>query len=389
MQYRELGRTGIKVSALGFGCMRLPTLGSMDKINEPDAAKLLHNAIEQGVNYVDTAWFYHATTFGQKGQSEPFVGRALSGGWREKVQIATKLPQQIIKTREDMDVFLEEQLKRLQTDHIDFYLVHGLNINSWNHIRDLGVREFLDNAQKRGLIRFPAFSFHGNKEDFPQIIDDYDKWSFAQIQYNYMDIEYQAGYSGLRYAADKGIGVVVMEPLKGGRLAMNLPPEMKEVFDKRKEGWSPAEWALRFVLNEPRVGLLLSGMNESAQLEENLRVADEAKADALSKEQLAVYSVARDAMNAKIKADCTACRYCQPCEQGVEIPEILSSLNASSIWNTKDQWLTGYTVIKGRPGLCIECGKCEEICPQKLPIIQLLKDTATVFGDISPDKSRI
>ncbi len=380
MQYRTLGRTGIDVSAIGFGCMRLPTLGAPDRIDVAAATRLLHDAIEQGVNYVDTAWFYHATKFGQAGQSEPFVGGALSGGWRDRVLLATKLPQQIIKTREEMDGFLTQQLKRLQTDHIDFYLVHGLDGEAWNRIRDLGVREFLEGARARGLIRYPAFSFHGGSADFSRIVDEYDGWAFGQIQYNYMDTTYQAGYTGLRYAAGKGLGVVVMEPLKGGRLAKNLPPEMQGVFGSRPEGWSPAEWALRYVWNEPGVSLLLSGMNDPAQLEENLRVAGVAKPDALTPERLAVYDAARAVMRARMKADCSACGYCQPCAQGVEIPELLAALNAASIWDTKDPWLTGYIRVAGKPGACIECGECEDMCPQGLPIRQLLKETAATFG---------
>jgi uncharacterized protein len=379
MQYRIFGKTGVKVSALGFGCMRLPTLGSADKIDEPFATRLLHSAIEAGVNYLDTAWFYHATSFGQPGQSEPFVGRALSGGFREKVSLATKLPQQIIKTREDMDQFLARQLERLHTDHIDFYLVHGLSGEAWDRMRELGVREFLDKARERGLIRFAGFSFHGSKSDFPRIIDDYDGWAFAQIQYNYIDTDYQAGYSGLRYAAEQGLGVVVMEPLKGGRLAVNLPPEMKTVFEARQEGWSPAEWALRYVWNEPGVGLLLSGMNSDEQLAENLRVAESASPNTLNPERLSVYDAARKALRARMKADCSGCRYCQPCPSGVEIPELMSALNASSVWETKDQWLTGYARITGRPEACTECGQCETMCPQGLPIRDLLKETAAVF----------
>lgn len=361
--------------------MRLPTLGAPDRIDEAAATRLLHDAIESGVNYIDTAWFYHATTFGQAGQSEPFVGRALSGGWRERIQLATKLPQQIVKTRDDMDRYLTQQLERLKTDHIDFYLVHGLNGEAWNRMRDLGVREFLDKARERGLIRFAGFSFHGNKEDFPRIIDEYNGWAFGQLQYNYIDTDYQAGYSGLRYAAGKGLGVVVMEPLKGGRLANNLPPEMHAVFDKRPEGWSPAEWALRYVWNEPGVSLLLSGMNDPAQLQENLRVAATAEPNQLTPEQGTVYEAARDAMRARMKADCSACRYCQPCPNGVEIPEILAALNAASVWDTKDPLLTGYSRIVGKPGACSECGQCEDMCPQGLPIRTLLKETADIFGE--------
>lgn len=385
MHYRELGKTGIKVSALGFGCMRLPTSGAPDRIDEAAATGLLQRAIEAGVNYIDTAWFYHAAVSMTEGASEPFVGRVLArkspggGEWRERVQLATKLPQQIIKTREEMDDFLARQLERLRTDHIDFYLVHGLNGDSWNRMRDLGVREFLDRASERGFIRHAAFSFHGKKEDFPRIIDEYDGWAFGQIQYNYIDTDYQAGLSGLRYAAGKGLGVVVMEPLKGGRLGNKMPPQMAEVFARRPEARSPAEWALRYVWNEPGVSLLLSGMSDEAQLEENLRVADSARAGELTPESLAVYEAAREALASRTRADCTGCRYCQPCPFGVQIPECLAALNSSAVWDTRDAWLTGWSQVKGRPEACTECGKCEEACPQELPIRQLLKETSATF----------
>ncbi|MGV8083822.1 MAG: aldo/keto reductase [Coriobacteriia bacterium] len=380
MQYRTMGRTGVEVSALGFGCMRLPTLGSADRINEEAATRLLHEAIDAGVNYIDTAWFYHAKQFGQPGQSEPFVGRALSGGLRERVYLATKLPQQIMRARSDMDRFLSEQLERLQTDYIDFYLVHGVNGGSWNHARDLGVREFLDGAREQGLIRHVGFSFHGAPADFPRIIAEYDGWEFAQIQYNYMDTDFQAGRSGLLHAAEKGLGVIVMEPLKGGRLAANLPPAMQAVFDERPEHWSPAEWALRYVWNEPGVSLLLSGMNAEAQLRENLRVAEEAAADQLGDEQLRVLGKARESLQSRIIADCSACRYCQPCPYGVQIPEVLAALNASAMWDTSDAWATGYSWLTGTPDMCTECGQCEQMCPQGLSIRELLKDARRTFA---------
>lgn len=380
MNYRRLGRTGIDVSALGFGCMRLPTLGSPDRIDEEISTELLHEAIESGINYIDTAWFYHSTSTGQAGSSEPFVGRALRNGWRERVHLATKLPQQLVATRDDMDRFLERQLERLQTASLDFYLVHALNGDAWNRMKDLGVREFLDKARERGLIRFPAFSFHGKKEDFIRIIDEYDGWSFAQIQYNYIDVDYQAGHSGLRYAADKGLGIVVMEPLKGGRLANNLPPEMQAAFDRRSEAWSPAEWGLRYVWNEPGVSLLLSGMGDAMQLRENLRTAESAAENILTHDQLAVYEAARAAMKSRMKADCSACRYCQPCPQGVQIPELLAALNKAAIWDTSDHMFTGYGQITGKPEACVDCGQCEAMCPQDLPIRDLLKEVSGVFG---------
>jgi len=380
MLYRTLGKTGVDVSILGFGCMRLPVIGGeVDRIDYDKATALLHYAIDQGVNYVDTAYFYHGKMFGQAGESEPFVGEALSDGWRDRVHLATKFPQQLLKEPDDFERFLEEQLTRLKTDHIDFYLVHGVNGDTWARARDMGVREFLDKAKADGRIRFPAFSYHGTAEDFAGVVDDYD-WAFAQIQYNYMDIDYQAGYAGLRYAADKGIGVVVMEPLKGGKLAQNVPGEIQAVFDGTGEQRRPAEWALRYVWNEPAVSLLLSGMNELDQVIENLAAAQRGAAESLTAEELALFDEARRVMHSKVKADCSACRYCLPCPSGVDIPGVLASLNASVRWDDTNPWMCGYTVLKGKASLCEECGQCTDMCPQGLPIPDLMKEAEKTFG---------
>ena len=380
MLYRKIGQTGVDASILGFGCMRLPVIGGKAQdIDRAAATEMIHRAIDGGVNYVDTAWFYHAEQFGQPGQSEPFVGEALSGGWRERVNLATKLPQQLLKTRDEMDHFLELQLERLQTNHIDFYLVHGLTGETFDRVRDLGVLDFLDSARADGRIRFPAFSFHGQAADFPRIIDSYD-WAFGQIQYNYMDVDYQAGTAGLRYAADKGVGIVVMEPLKGGKLAAKLPDEVTRIFDAAPEKRTAAEWALRFVWNEPGVSLALSGMNTMEQVVENLAIAGRGAAGSLTADELSLFDAARTAMRARIKADCSACRYCQPCPSGVDIPAVLASLNSAAVWDDPNQWATGYTQIKGGASLCTECGQCEEICPQGLPIRDLMKEAAALFG---------
>jgi predicted aldo/keto reductase-like oxidoreductase len=380
MLYRTMGKTGVDVSVLGFGCMRLPVIGGKAQdIDYPAATEMLHHAIEQGVNYVDTAYFYHAEQFGQPGQSEPFVGEALSGGWREKVNLATKLPQQLLKTRDEMDRFLDLQLERLQTDHIDFYLVHGISGETWDRVRELGVIEFLDKARADGRIRFPAFSYHGQAADFPRVVDAYD-WAFSQIQYKYMDVDYQAGLAGLRYAAAKGIGVVVMEPLKGGKLAGNLPAEVQAIFDGADAERTAAEWALRYVWNDPGVSLALSGMSTMEQVAENLEIAGRGVAGSLSVDEVALYDRARTGMAARIKADCTACNYCQPCPAGVEIPRVLASLNAATMWDDANQWLAGYTQVKGGASLCTECGQCEEICPQGLPIPELMAEAVRVFG---------
>ena len=381
MLYRKLSKTGIDLSVLGFGCMRLPTIDHKpEKIDNPKAAQLLHYAIDHGVNFVDTAYFYHAAVFGQRGESEPFVGEALSGGWRGKVHLATKMPLFQLRQKEQMDTYFKEQLVRLQTDYLDFYLLHGLNGEMWDKMRELGVREFLDKKKSEGKIRFPAFSFHGKAEDFIRICNEYD-WTYAQIQYNYMDIDFQAGYKGLKYAADKGIGIVVMEPLKGGKLANKLPAEMMSVFNASVIKRSPAEWALRYVWNEPGVSSLLSGMNSMEQLMENIRIADEGLPNSLDRDEILIFDTLRNAMGTRIKADCTECRYCMPCASGVDIPGVLAALNNATIWSDSNPWLTGYVQIGGKAGKCTECRECEEVCPQELPISTLMKEAVSLFRE--------
>ncbi len=381
MRYRQLSKTGIDLSVLGFGCMRLPVIDHKpEKIDYPTATQLLHYAIDHGVNYVDTAYFYHASVFGQRGESEPFVGEALSGGWRKKVYLATKMPVFILRQKEQMDSFLKEQLERLKTDYLDFYLLHSLNGEMWDRVRDLGVREFLDKKRAEGKFRFPAFSFHGTPEDFIRICNEYD-WTFAQIQYNYMDVDLQAGYKGLKYAVDKGMGLVVMEPLKGGKLAQNLPLEMTSVFDTSRIKRSPAEWGLRFVWNEAGVSIVLSGMNSMEQVVENIRVANDGISDSLGKDDLLIFDTLRNVMNKKIKADCTGCRYCMPCESGVDIPDVLDALNKAAIWNDSNPWLTGYGRIKGKAGNCTACRECEGICPQGLPVSTLMNEAVSLFRE--------
>lgn len=379
MLYRKLSKTGIDLSILGFGCMRLPvTDNKPEKIDYRKAAEMIHYAIDHGVNYVDTAYFYHGVIFGQRGESEPFVGEALSGGWRKKVNLATKMPLFFLKEKEQMESFLSEQLERLKTEYLDFYLLHGLNGELWDKMKSLGVREFLDKKIAQGKIRFPAFSFHGQAEDFLRICDEYD-WTFAQIQYNYMDTDFQAGYKGLRYAADKGIGVVVMEPLKGGKLAQNIPGEMSSVFNDSTIKRSPAEWALRYVWNEKGVSSVLSGMNTMEQVVENIRIAEAGIVDSLSSEEKLIFGKLQNAMNKRTKADCTACRYCMPCASGVDIPDVLAALNNAAIWNDPNPWLTGYIRVKGKATKCTDCKECEGVCPQGLPVSTLMKEAVSQF----------
>jgi predicted aldo/keto reductase-like oxidoreductase len=379
MLYRKLSKTGIDLSILGFGCMRLPIVDQKPAmIDYPVATQMLHYAIDHGVNYVDTAYFYHSNIFGQRGESEPFVGEALSGGWRKKVYLATKMPLFHLNQKEQMESFLTEQLERLKTDYLDFYLLHGINGEVWDKMKNLGVREFLDKKRAEGKLRFPAFSFHGKADDFIRICNEYD-WTFAQIQYNYMDTDFQAGYKGLKYAAGKGIGIVVMEPLKGGKLAQKIPAEMMSVFNESIIKRSPAEWALRFVWNEAGVSSVLSGMHSMEQVVENISVADEGIQDSINKDELLMFKKLKNAMSIGTKADCTACRYCMPCTSGVDIPDVLAALNSAVFWSDTNPWLTGYFLINGKAAKCTDCKECEGVCPQGLPVSSFMKEAVSLF----------
>jgi len=371
MQYRKFGQTDFQVSALGFGCMRLPVLeGDSGKIDETEAIRMIRHAIDQGVNYVDTAYFYH------KGQSEIFVGKALKDGYREKVKLATKLPAMLVKTYDDFDRFLNEQLQKLDTDHIDFYLMHGLNQRSWDNIKNLGFERFLEKALTDGRIRYVGFSFHDEYPVFKEIVDAYP-WTFCQIQYNYMDTEIQAGAAGLKYAANKGMALVIMEPIKGGKLAKNPPQSIKAIWDKLPVKRSPADWALRWVWNHPEVSVVLSGMSTMDQVEENLQTVETAGQNSLSAAELSLIEQVKTAYNSMTKIDCTACGYCQPCPSGVDIPRNFTLYNDANIYDDFPSSRFAYKQFMqpdARASACIECGNCEEACPQHLTIRDYLKE---------------
>lgn len=378
MLYRKFGKTNEMVSILGFGCMRLPILpgGDQSKIDEERATELIRHAIDEGVNYIDTAYPYHGTGMGSGGQSEPFLAKVLKNGYREKVKIATKLPSWLIKTREDMDKYLNEQLKRLQTDTIDFYLVHALNKVTWKNVKEAGIDEFLDQAIKDGRIKHAGFSFHDKQEYFNEIVDYYD-WSFCQIQYNYLDENFQAGFEGLKYAAQKGLGITIMEPLKGGKLAFGLPEDVQKVFNKADSKRTPAEWALRWVWNHPEVSVLLSGMNTMEQVVENLKIAGEAMENSLTEKEMSVVQEAKNIYKSKIKVNCTACGYCMPCPVGVNIPTCFKLYNNYHVFGREENYKMLQT--KDRASSCVECGKCETHCPQGISIRQELKNVTAVF----------
>jgi predicted aldo/keto reductase-like oxidoreductase len=384
MLYRSFGRTGEQVSVLGFGCMRLPVLeGRREAIDVPLATEMLRYAIDRGVNYVDTAYPYHGSSFDAPGNSEGFLGEALRGGYREKVLVATKLPGWLVESREDMDKLLAGQLERLQTDHIDCYLLHGVNGKIWPKLDGLGVNEFLDQAKADGRIRYAGFSYHDEPAAFVPIVDGYP-WDFCQIQYNYMDTEIQAGTAGLVYAAERGLAIVVMEPLKGGRLATS-PAEVQAAWDAAPVKRSAPEWALRWVWNDPRVNVVLSGMSTMDQVVENVRLASEGTPRSLTPDELSVIDRARDAYAARTVVECTQCRYCMPCPQGIDIPGILSSVNNVALFDDPTAERLGYQ-IELQAGhtapisACEECGQCEEACPQMIKIPDELKKAAEILA---------
>ena len=365
MLYRE-GPDGEKLSAIGFGCMRLPQKAGL--IDEKEAIREIHFAIEKGINYFDTAVPYHL------GASEPFLGRALAGGLREKVNIATKLPHWAVKSRDDMEKILDRQLANLRTDHIDYYLLHSIAADSWEKLKNLGVKEFLKDAKRRGKIRHYGFSYHGDKRSFKEILDDFD-WEFCQVQYNYIDADSQAGTEGIEYAGQKGIPVIVMEPLHGGILANNLPKDVMSIFDSATVKRTPAERSFRWILNRPEIAVVLSGMNSIEQIEENCATASEALPGAVTEEELAVIASVKQKYAEKIKVPCTGCRYCMPCPFSVNIPECFAAYNNYHMFNrnftNKLQYLArmgGVLSDRSYAGLCRKCGKCKKACPQGIDI---------------------
>ena len=384
LQRRKFGKLDFEVSLLGFGCMRLPTVSNPDpnsdvgNIDEAKAVAMIRYAIDQGVNYVDTAYNYH------DGKSEVLVGKALKDGYRDKVNLATKLPVWAVNSEEDCDRLLNEQLKKLQTDHVDMYLLHALGRGSWNNkVLKYNMFKFLDKAKADGRIKYAGFSFHDDLDVFKEIVDAYD-WDFCQIQLNYMDDEYQAGVEGLRYASDKGLAVVIIEPLRGGRLVKNIPDDVQAIWDQAPVKRTPAEWAFRWLANYPEVTVILSGMSTFDDVEANIATLSAATPNSLSEEELAIVRRVKDIYNQRIKVHCTDCRYCMPCPQGVAIPHIFSIYNHANVYNLYGEGKQHYShLIRDNKSadLCVECGNCESKCPQNLSIIAYLKEAHAALSE--------
>lgn len=353
--------------------MRLPTIGGDDsKVDEEKAVQMIRYAIDSGVNYIDTAYPYHG------GMSEFLIGKALQGGYREKVYLATKLPSWLISSREDMDRYLNEQLERLKTDYIDFYLVHSLNTDFWQQVKKHGVFDFLDSALRDGRIKHTGFSFHDDVNLFKEIVDSYP-WTMCQIQFNFMDENFQAGKEGITYAASKGMGVAIMEPLRGGYLVSTVPREVQEMWDSADKKRSPVEWSLRYLWDYPEISVVLSGMSDLSHVVDNIKMADEGFPCSLTEEEKKLISRVREVYISKMRVNCTGCQYCMPCPSGVNIPDNFKYLNNAEMFDNLEGEKLQYSGFEGKASKCTECGACEEKCPQHTPIREMLKEVVRLF----------
>ena len=369
MKYRK-DRKGNDISVLGFGCMRFTRKGS--EIDLEKAEKELMLAIRGGVNYLDTAYIYPG--------SEELLGKILTRNHcRDKVYLATKLPHYLIRSIEGAEKKFQEELQRLQTDYVDYYLMHMLNdVKTWDNLVSMGMIRWIEEKKKNGQIRNIGFSYHGNTENFKILLDAYD-WDFCQIQYNYLDEHSQAGRAGLEYAGEKGIPVIIMEPLRGGRLVNNLPQEAKQLIGQSDFVQTPAELAFRWLWNHPQVTCVLSGMNSVEMIEENLRIADGSEAGGFTEEQFQLVKQVKEAIQKKMKVGCTGCGYCMPCPKGVDIPMTFHCYNVrysegkkSGMWEYIQS-----TAMRREPSgasQCVGCGKCEKHCPQGIQIRDMLKE---------------
>jgi predicted aldo/keto reductase-like oxidoreductase len=371
MHYRKFGKLDWKVSALGYGIMRMPLIDNESgTIDEQESIKMIRRGIDNGINYIDTAYNYH------KGKSESLVAKALKDGYREKVKIATKLPSWFISEKSDLDKFFYEQLDRLESDSIDFYLLHDLNEKNWKKLLKFDIFSWLEEKKKKGAIQYIGFSFHDELPLFKEIIDSYDKWDFCQIQYNFMDKEYQAGEEGLKYAADKGLGIIVMEPLKGGQLAFKFPESVKKVWDKSAAFAGPVERAFAWLWDQENISVVLSGMTAMEHVIDNTEIADRWDVNTLKESDRKLYDEAAAAYRALSPVPCTTCGYCMPCPFGVGIPQNFDLYNDAVMYGSYDQcreiyreWFTP----ESHAEKCTECGVCVPKCPQKINIPEELK----------------
>lgn len=374
MQYRE-DKYGNKISILGYGCMRFTsTAGKIDILKAQQEIEL---AIEKGINYFDTAYLYPG--------NEAALGTILEAlGARDKINIATKLPHYLVKKSEDFDKFFDEELRRLKTDHVDYYLIHMLtDVNAWHRMCDMGLDKWIKSKKAAGQIKQIGFSYHGSSDMFCQLVDAYD-WEFCQIQYNYQDEHSQAGVKGLKHAAGKGLPVMIMEPLRGGRLSYKLPETARRLYEEYPVKRSPAAWGFRWLWDQPEVTCVLSGMNSLDMIRENVETANESYVGAVNASERDLYKKVVAAINANIKVPCTGCRYCMPCPSGVDIPGCFSAYNnraSGGLYVGIKEYFQCVVLRQKYTGVsnCIGCGRCEQHCPQGIKIRQELKNVKKTF----------
>ncbi len=380
MKYRKLA--GEDISVLGYGCMRFPTKGI--KIDENLAKEQMLYAVNEGINYFDTAYIYHS------GQSEVFLGKFLKEyNLREKVFIADKLPTFLIRKENQIESFFNTQLKRLDTNYIDYYLMHMLDsLHSWNTLKDYGILNFIEENKKSGKIKYIGFSFHGRCEEFMKILEDY-KWDFCQIQYNYLDEYNQAGIKGLKRAYELGIDVIIMEPLRGGSLASKAPKKVIKKFVDYKENSNVASWAFKWLYNQKEVSVVLSGMNDLVHIKENIKTANDSDINCMTKKELEIVDEVKQIYKDLMKVPCTSCGYCMPCPVNVDIPACFTDYNNKYYfggYQIRQQYITksigGIGYEKSGADLCINCGKCKKHCPQNIDIPKKLKEAHKSLDNI-------
>lgn len=371
MQKRVVKSTNTEVSALGFGAMRLPTKGG--HIDKTGATRLINHAIDEGINYIDTAYFYH------NGESETFL-KDIVKKRGDEVFISTKLPVMFVNQKEDLRKYLNVQLKRLGVDHIDFYYLHALNLEKFKQLKELGILEFLDEIKKEGLVGHVGFSYHDNYEPFKEIINSYD-WDMCLLQYNFIDTNTQAGVRGIHYAYDHGVSVFIMEPLKGGLLANNVPEKVQNMMDDEKISDTPASWALKWLLNQGEITCILSGMGEISEIDENISTTNNTMINSITPEELKVYSNIKKLYDDLIKIPCTGCGYCMPCPYGVDIPTCFKTYNSKNIFgkNNNEYMLMLSGISGSNPSYaskCHDCGLCISKCPQHIQIPEKLEEVS-------------
>jgi predicted aldo/keto reductase-like oxidoreductase len=383
MQYRKFSdKISFKPSALGFGLMRLP-VNQDNSVNEDEAVKMVRFAIDNGVNYLDTAYVYHG------GQSERILAKVLKDGYRSKVKIADKMPLWSVKEESDLDRIFYEQLEKLEVEKIDFYLLHSLSEHSLPLFEKFNLIQWLENKKKQGLIDYFGFSFHDKLEVLKKIIDIHS-WDFMMIQLNLIDIKQQVGLEGVKYAHKKGLGVIIMEPLRGGQLTQSIPDDINYLWSKMAKidsgdvsqtNFQSTKFLLDFVWNIPEVSFLISGMSNMTQVEENLSFADNSKINNISKEKLSLYLEIQEKYLSKILINCTDCKYCNICPKKIAIPNIFNLLNEISRFENESKPKFGYNFIPedSRAKNCIQCGECIAICPQKLDIPNILQKATEIF----------